>query len=124
MMQTPTHALPNIATDCSSTAQRYAPIPVMTNRKPEMAKIVHTLWHLFNRRIKAFAFFSSSALGLPSGLAMHENSPLESNNETRLRSILSKGGSSRRVVNEFESVENNGGHPTRNGVVDKDVLWW
>ena len=61
-------------------------------------------------------------------MAVHENSPLKSNNDTRLRSILSKGGSSRRDVNELESVENNGGHPMRNGVVDEDakvwVLWW
>lgn len=59
---------------------------------------------------------------------MHDNSPLKSNNDTRLRSILSKGGSSRRDVNVLESVENNGGHPTRNGEVDEDakawVLWW
>ena len=59
---------------------------------------------------------------------MHDNSPLESNSDTRLRSILSTGGSSRRDVNVLESVENNGGHPTRNGVVDEDakawVLWW
>ena len=59
---------------------------------------------------------------------MHDNSPLEPNSDTRLRSILSKGGSSRRDVNVLESVENNGGHPTRNGVVAEDakawVLWW
>lgn len=71
----------------------------MTSRKPERAKMVHTVWHLLSRRINAFAFFSSSALVLPSG-AMHDNSPLEPNNETRLQSILSKGGSSRRFVNE------------------------
>jgi hypothetical protein len=89
--------------------------------------MVHTLWHLFNRRIKAFAFFSSSALGLPSGVAVHDNSPLGSNSDTRLRSILSKGGSSRRDVNVLESVENNGGHPERNGVVEDAkawALWW
>ena len=99
-MQTPTHALPNIATECSSTAQRYTQIPVMTSIKPERAKMVHTVWHLLSRRINAFAFFSSSAIGLPLGMAMHDNSPLEPNNDTRLQSILSKGGSSRRVVNE------------------------
>ncbi len=57
-------------------------------------------------------------------MTKHENSPLRSNNDTRLRSILSKGGSSRRDVNELESVENNGGHPTRNGVADEDAKAW
>ena len=95
--------------------------------KPERAKMVHTLWHLFSRRIKAFAFFSSSDVRLPSGLAVHDNSPQGSNSDTRLRSILSKGGSSRRDVNVLESVENNGGHPARNGAVEDAkawVLWW
>ena len=103
-------------------------MPVMTSTKPERAKMVHTLWHLFSRRIKAFAFFSSSALGLPSGVATHDHGPLKSKNDTRLRSILSKGGSSRRDVNVLEIVENNGGIPARNGVMDEDakawVLWW
>ena len=58
---------------------------------------------------------------------MHDNNLLKSKNDTRLRSILSKGASSRRDVNVLESVENNGGHPTRNGVVDEDAkawVWW
>ena len=55
---------------------------------------------------------------------MHENSALASNSDTRLRSILSKGGSSRRDVNVLESVENNGGHPARNGVMDEDAKAW
>ena len=100
----------------------------MTSRKPERAKMVHTVWHLSSRRIKAFAFFSSSALGFPSGVAMHDDNLLTSNNDTRLRSILSNGGSSRRDVNVLESVENNGGRPTRNGTKDRGtkawVLWW
>src|SRR5258708_20759159 len=100
----------------------------MTSTKPERAKMVHTVWHLFSRRIKAVAFFSSSGVRVPSGVAPHDNSAVKSNNDTRLRSMLSKGGSSRRDVNVLESVENNGGHPARNGVVDKDAkawaLWW
>ncbi len=54
----------------------------------------------------------------------HDNSAVKSNNDTRLRSILSKGASSRRDVNVLESVENNGGHPTRNGEADDDVKTW
>jgi hypothetical protein len=57
-------------------------------------------------------------------MAMDDDSPLKSRNDTRLRSILSKGGSSRRDVNVLESVENNGGHPTRKGVVDEDAKAW
>jgi hypothetical protein len=44
--------------------------------------------------------------------------------DTRLRSILSKGGSSRRDVIAVVSVEKNGGPLVRNGVVDKDMESW
>jgi len=76
------------------------------------------VWHLFNRRTKAFAFFSASALGSPSsiGLATHGTIVPKLRNDTRLRSILSKGGSSKIDVNELVIVEKKGGHPNRNGV--------
>jgi hypothetical protein len=96
----------------------------MTSRKPARAKIEQTLWHLFSRRTKDFAFFSASALGSPSliGLGTHGTIVLRLNNVTRLRSILSKGGSSKSDVNEVVSVEKKGGHPNKNGVVGREKV--
>jgi|SRR3979490_974511 len=95
----------------------------MTSRKPARAKIEQTLWHLFSRRTKAFAFFSASALGSPSsiGLGTHGTIAPKLNNDTRLRSILSKGGSSKSDVIVVVSVEKKGGHPNRKGVVGEEA---
>ena len=47
---------------------------------------------------------------------MHGSIVPKLRNDTRLRSILSKGGSSKIDANEVVSVEKKGGHPNRNGV--------
>lgn len=109
-IQTPTHALPKMATESSRTAQTKVTIPITTSKKPASAKREHTVWHLFSRRPKATAFFSAFASGSPSWTdsPTHGTTALKSNNGTRRRSMLSMGGWSRSDENTVESVENKG----------------
>ena len=55
---------------------------------------------------------------------MHGINALKLNTDTRLRSILSMGGSSSMDVSVVVSVENSGGHPARNGVNGEEVKEW